>query len=114
MTFEPERGVYSMQVAKVAGTTRIDSDIQRGNYQAQGARMFFQPTESSCAAVTPVEPVFEASFTVEGDYLTLVEPEGAVSFRRHVESPMPPAVLVRFGCFTGGVFSPSAVGPVTN
>jgi hypothetical protein len=85
-------------------------ESETGTFAVSGSQITFTPKEWTCHEP---DPAYVLSYSFDGPNLVISGPGSVVSFAPNGPSSGATEVIT-YGCFSAGVFTPSALAPVTN
>jgi len=105
---------YIAQTLRTTSASSAQDQIQTGAVTITPSTMTFQPWESSCAHVTPTQPVYTAGYSLSNGVLDLALSTGTIVFQLNMAPPST-NLLLSNGCFVqDGSFQPAPLAPVSN
>lgn len=101
---------YVRGIIQPTSATEANVEIENGDFSADAANIHFRPHQWSCALS---DPPYYFPYSVTAAALTLSDSTGAVVLVRNTAAATN-GVLLTYGCFDQGVFTPMPLVPTGN
>lgn len=105
-----EDGTYVVTVLRLTSPTTALASVETGTYAVTPTSLTFEAKKSTCSGASREPQTYE--YSLSGDKLTLLLPEGILSFERNPHGGAGSNFIIEFGCFRSGEFVPAPLSSI--